>query len=62
MKQTIIRKDGITYERKQKEPPKYTRCLCLRIEEDTFEKLKQYDKPSKIIRNLINDFLDKEIK
>lgn len=58
MKQKIIRKDGIVYERKTKSPTKLTKCLCLRIDEDTFNKLKKYDNPSRLIKQLINEFLE----
>ena len=54
---TVKRKDGIVYERKA---GKCTKCLCLRIDEETFEKLKKYDKPSRVIKQLINDYLEKE--
>ena len=60
MKQTIKRKDGITYERKIANPNPYKMCLCLRLNEKTFNQLKSHGNPSKIIRKLIEDFLEKE--
>ena len=62
MKQTITRKDGIVYERKCKEPTKLTRCLCLRLNDETFAKLQEKGNPSKIIRGLIEDYLGSEVK
>ena len=58
-KQTITRKDGITYERKAKAPTKLTRCLCIRISDDTFERLKKYDKPSTLIKQIIDEYLER---
>lgn len=60
MKQTIVRKDGIVYERKRREPSKNTKRLCLRIDEETFNRLKEFDKPSKIIKELIKNYLENE--
>lgn len=60
MKRTIIRKDGITYEREIKNPNPYKKCLCLRLNEETFNELKKYGNPSKMIRELIENFLKKE--
>ena len=62
MKQTIVRKDGIVYERKMKTPTKLTKCLCLRLDEQTFNKLKEYDKPSCIIKKIIDEYLEKQEK
>ena len=50
MKQTIIRKDGITYEREISNPNPYNMCLCLRLNEKTFNQVKKYGNPSKMIR------------
>jgi len=58
MKQTIVRKDGITYERKLRNPTKLNKTLCLRISEDTFHKLKERGNVCTIIRNLIDIFLE----
>ena len=41
-KQTIVRKDGIAYERKCKHPRIYNKCICVRISEEMNEKLKKY--------------------
>lgn len=61
-KQVITRKDGIVYERKCKEPTKLTKCLCLRVDDNTFNKLKKEGVPSKIIKKLINEYLESEMK
>jgi len=58
MKQTVIRKDGITYEREISNPNPYNMCLCLRLNEKIFNQLKKYGNPSKMIRKLIEDFLE----
>lgn len=59
-KVTITRKDGITYERKPKSQTKLTKCLCIRLDEETFNKLKQFNKPSTAIKNIINEYLERE--
>lgn len=58
----IIRKDGIVYERKQKKPTKLTRCLCIRIDDERFEKLKKYGNACTIIRDLVDLYLDNYIE
>lgn len=56
MKQTITRKDGIVYERKRKSPMKYNKCLSVRLDEETYNKLKECGKPSTVIKNIIKDY------
>ena len=58
MKQIITRKDGITYERKRKSPMKYNKCLSVRLDEETYNKLKEYGKPSTIIKEIINKYFE----
>ena len=63
MKQTIIRKDGIEYERKAKEK-NYNAILYVRIESEKLETLKKIAKNnnenySEMIRNLINEFIER---
>lgn len=58
----ITRKDGITYERKVKSPSKLTRCLCIRIDDERFNKLKEYGNACTIIRDLIDNYLDDYIE
>mgnify|MGYP007038221487 CR=1 FL=1 len=58
-KQTIVRKDGIAYERKCKHPRIYNKCICVRISEEMNEKLKKYGKPCSVIRKITLDFLEK---
>ncbi len=54
---TVRRKDGIVYERK---PGRCNKCLCIRIDDERFDKLKKYGKPSKIIKSLIDEYLERE--
>ena len=58
-KQKITRKDGIVYERKTN-PNKYVKNICLRVDENTYNKLKELDNnPSKVIRVLINEYFER---
>lgn len=64
MTQTITRCDGITYERRTKEI-KYDSKMQIRLANKDIEKLKQYAeehnvKYTKLVRQLIEDFIKKE--
>ena len=64
MTQTITRCDGITYERRTKKI-KYDTKLQIRLANNDIEKLKQYEeehnvKYTKLVRQLIEDFIKKE--
>ncbi len=60
-KVTITRKDGITYERKVKKPTKLTRCLCIRLDDKTFDRLKSEGNACTVIRQLINEHFKNDI-
>lgn len=64
MTQLITRSDGITYERRTKEI-KYDTKMQIRLANKDFEKLKQYAeehnlKYTTLVRNLIENFVEKE--
>lgn len=64
MTQTITRCDGITYERRTKEI-NYDTKMQIRLANKDVEKLKQYAeehnlKYTTLVRNLIEDFVEKE--
>jgi len=64
MTQTITRCDGIIYERRTKEI-KYDTKIQIRLANKDFEKLKQYAekhdlKYTTLVRDLIEDFVEKE--
>lgn len=64
MTQTITRCDGITYERRTK-AIKYDTKMQIRLANKDFEKLKQYAeehnlKYTTLVRNLIENFVEKE--
>lgn len=66
MTQTITRSDGITYERRTKEG-QYDTKIQIRLATNDIEKLKQYAekenlKYSALIRELIEDFIERECK
>ena len=66
MTQTITRSDGITYERRTKEG-QYDTKIQIRLATEDIEKLKQYAqkenlKYSALIRELIEDFIERECK
>lgn len=56
-KQTIVRKDGIIYQRKCKDLMDLTRTISFRVSEDTYIKLKKKRNYCGIIRNLIEEYL-----
>ena len=66
MKQIITRSDGITYERKQKEK-QYDTKTNIRMASEDLEKLREYAKKENIkyttlMRELIEDFIERECK
>ena len=66
MKQTITRSDGIIYERRTKEK-QYDTKTNIRMASEDLEKLKQYAKKENIkyttlMRELIEDFIERECK
>lgn len=66
MTQLITRSDGITYERRTKKI-KYDTKMQIRLANKDIEKLKQYAeehnlKYTKLVRELIEDFVKKECK
>lgn len=66
MTQTITRSDGITYERRTKEG-QYDTKIQIRLASEQIEKLKEYAekenlKYTALIRELIEDFIERECK
>lgn len=66
MTQKIIRSDGITYERRTKEA-QYDAKIQIRLSSEQIEELKQYAKKENLkytalIRELIEDFIERECK
>lgn len=66
MIQTITRSDGITYERRIKEG-QYDTKIQIRLSSEQIEKLKEYAekenlKYTALIRELIEDFIERECK
>ena len=64
MKQQIIRKDGIEYERKNK-TKNYDSVINIRVSHETIEELKQIanrygTKYNTLIRELLEDYVEKE--
>lgn len=66
MTQTITRSDGITYERRNKKA-QYDTKIQIRLATEDIEKLKQYAekenlKYTALIREMIEDFIERECK
>ena len=66
MKQTITRSDGVIYERRTKEA-QYDTKVQIRLATEDIEKLKEYAKKENLkytalIRELIEDFIERECK
>lgn len=66
MIQTITRSDGITYERRTKEG-QYDTKIQIRLASEQVDKLKEYAEKENIkytalIRELIEDFIERECK
>ena len=66
MKQTITRSDGVIYERKPKET-QYDTKIQMRLSTEQIAKLKEYAKKENLkyttlIRELIEDFIERECK
>lgn len=66
MTQTITRSDGIVYERRTKEG-QYDAKIQIRLSSEQIEKLKEYAekenlKYTALIRELIEDFIERECK
>ena len=62
MTQTITRSDGIVYERRTKKG-QYDTKIQIRLATEDIEKLKEYaEKYTALIRELIEDFIERECK